>query len=99
VMLKTQPEFQKLVDITNRVAVRFNRSRSTCILTSFALNNVLQRLGYNSRPLRIEAAVFPVEAEGWAIDASNGAFGNPVVIIPAADFRAAWQLSNISDID
>jgi hypothetical protein len=24
-----------------------------------ALNNVLQRLGYKSRPLRIEAAVFP----------------------------------------
>jgi hypothetical protein len=25
----------------------------------YALSNVLQRLGYNSRPLRIEAAVFP----------------------------------------
>ena len=29
------------------------------ILTSFALHNVLQWLGCNSRPLRIEAAVFP----------------------------------------
>ena len=52
-------EFQKLVTTTNRVAAKFNGSRDTCILTSFALNNTLQRLGYNSRPLRIEAAVFP----------------------------------------
>ena len=52
-------DFQKLVTITNQVAVRFNGSRNTCILTSFALNDTLQRLGYNSRPLRIEAAVFP----------------------------------------
>ena len=29
------------------------------MLTSFALHDVLQRLGYGSRPLRIEAAVFP----------------------------------------
>jgi hypothetical protein len=51
--------FQKLVVIANRAAAKFNRSRSTCVLTSFALHDVLQRLGYNSRPLRIEAAVFP----------------------------------------
>ena len=55
----TTPEFQKLVTTTNRVAAKFNGSRSTCVLTSFALCDVLQRLGYNSRPLRIEAAVFP----------------------------------------
>jgi hypothetical protein len=55
----TTPEFQKLVTTTGRVAAKFNGSRSTCLLTSFALNNTLQRLGYNSRPLRIEAAVFP----------------------------------------
>jgi len=41
------------------VAAKFNGARDTCILTSYALHNVLQRLGYNSRPLRIEAAVFP----------------------------------------
>jgi hypothetical protein len=41
------------------VAVEFNGSRDTCVLTSFALHNVLQHLGYDSRPLRIEAAVFP----------------------------------------
>ena len=46
----TTPEFQKLVAITNRVAAKFNGSRSTCVLTSFALCDVLQRLGYNSRP-------------------------------------------------
>jgi hypothetical protein len=39
-----------------------------------------------------------IEAEDWAIDASNGAFGNPVLMIPAADYRALWQLTNISDI-
>ena len=56
---RAAPEFQKLVTIANRVAVKFNRSRDTCVLTSFALDNVLQRLGFDSRPLRIEAAVFP----------------------------------------
>jgi hypothetical protein len=55
----TTPEFQKLAALTNRVAIRFNESRSTCVLTAFALHDVLQRLGYGSRPLRIEAAVFP----------------------------------------
>ena len=52
-------ELARLVTLTNRVALKFNGSRSTCILTSFALNDVLRRLGYNSRLLRIEAAVFP----------------------------------------
>jgi hypothetical protein len=52
-------KFQQLVAITNRVAAEFNGARDTCILTSFALHDVLQRLGYESRPLRIEAAVFP----------------------------------------
>jgi hypothetical protein len=49
----------RLVTIANRVAFEFNGSRDTCILTSFALNDVLQRLEYSSRPLRVEAAVFP----------------------------------------
>src|SRR5262245_32795004 len=48
-----------LVTTANRVTVKFNGSRDTCILTSFALHDVLKRLGYSSRPLRIEAAVFP----------------------------------------
>jgi hypothetical protein len=55
----TTPNFQNLVITANQVAVKFNRSRSTCVLTSYALHDVLQRLGHNSRPLRIEAAVFP----------------------------------------
>jgi hypothetical protein len=57
--LQCSQVFPKLVAIANRVAAKFNGSRSTCVLTSFALHDVLQRLGYNSRPLRIEAAVFP----------------------------------------
>jgi hypothetical protein len=52
-------KFQKLVTVANQIAVKFNGSRDTCILTSFALHDVLQRLGYISRSLRIEAAVFP----------------------------------------
>jgi hypothetical protein len=53
-------KLQQLVTIANRVAVEFNEgSRDTCILTSFALHNVLQWLGCNSRPLRIDAAVSP----------------------------------------
>ena len=46
-------EFTRLVTIANRIAREFNGSRDTCILTSFALNDALQRLGYSSRPLRI----------------------------------------------
>jgi hypothetical protein len=52
-------KFQTLVVIANQVAAQFNGALDTCVLTSFALNNVLQRLRYDSRPLRIEAAVFP----------------------------------------
>jgi hypothetical protein len=49
---------ENLVIVANRVAAEFNGARDTCVLTSFALHDVLRRLGYNSRPLRIEAAVF-----------------------------------------
>jgi hypothetical protein len=45
-------KFQHLVTIANREAAKFNGSRDTCVLTSFALHDVLQRLGYDSRPLR-----------------------------------------------
>jgi hypothetical protein len=61
----------RLVTIAKQVAFEFSGSRDTCILTSFALNDALQRLGYSSRPLRIEAAVFPDELKavgtilGW----------------------------------
>ena len=53
--------FQELVTTANRVAFEFNGARDTCILTSFALHDALRRLGYSSRPLRIEAAVFPFD--------------------------------------
>ena len=52
-------KFQTLVTTANRVAAKFNGARDTCVLTSYALHDVCKRLGYNSRPLRIEAAVFP----------------------------------------
>jgi len=63
----------RLATIANRVAFEFNGSRATCILTSFALNDVLQRLGYRSRPLRVEAAVFPDDqkAVGTSLGWSN----------------------------
>jgi hypothetical protein len=54
-----KPKFQKLVTTANQIAAKFNGARDTCVLRSFALHDVLKRLGYNSRPLRIEAAVFP----------------------------------------
>ena len=52
----------------------FSGSRDTCILTSFALHDVLQRLGYSSRPLRIEAAVFPDDRKlyGTILGSLNG---------------------------
>ena len=43
----TATGLQKLVVTANRVAAKFNRSRDTCVLTSFALDNVLQRLGFD----------------------------------------------------
>ena len=51
--------FQNLVATANQVAAKFNGTRDTCVLTSYALHDVCKRLGYKSRPLRIEAAVFP----------------------------------------
>jgi len=51
---------QEIVSLTNAISLEENAScRDTCILTSYALNNVLRRLGYNSYPLRVEAEVFP----------------------------------------
>ena len=49
----------EVVALTNEVCFKHTGSRDTCILSSFVLANVLQRLGYNARPLRIEAAVYP----------------------------------------
>jgi hypothetical protein len=51
--------FQDLVNLTNEEAFAFTGKRDTCVLTSHALNFVLRELGFTSRLLRIEAAVFP----------------------------------------
>jgi hypothetical protein len=40
-----------------------------------------------------------VEADGWAIDVSGGALGNPVVIQPAEDFYVRYRMSAICDFD
>jgi hypothetical protein len=51
---------QRLVSITNRLSREHNDGdRNTCILTSYALIDVLQRLNFKAYPLRVEAAAFP----------------------------------------
>jgi hypothetical protein len=57
----TDPKLQMLVTIANAVSRSFNRCRNTCILTSYALDDVLRRLGMHSYPLRVKAAVSPNE--------------------------------------
>jgi hypothetical protein len=53
-------KWQQLVTLTNKESREFNDGRrDTCILTAHALHNVLQRLGVNSRLMRVEAAVIP----------------------------------------
>src|SRR5262245_19885501 len=52
-------KFQELVTIANREAFKFSGLRATCVLTSFALHDALQRLGFNYRLLRIQATVTP----------------------------------------
>jgi hypothetical protein len=55
-----QKLLQRIVSLTNAVSLKFNDGdRATCVLTSYALNEVLQHLGYSSYPLRVEAKVFP----------------------------------------
>ena len=58
----TNPKLQNLVTIANAVSRSFNRCRNTCILTSYALDDVLRRMGLNSYPLRVEGAVSPNDA-------------------------------------
>jgi hypothetical protein len=56
----TDPKLQMLVAIANVVSRSFNHGyRNTCILTSYALDDVLRRMGMNSYPLRVEGAVLP----------------------------------------
>ena len=62
-LIKSRAEqkwLQRIVSLTNAVSLGFNDGDpSTCIFTSYALNDVLQRLGYSSYPLRVEAKVRP----------------------------------------
>jgi len=51
---------QQVVNLTNEISLEENNGgRNSCIMTSYALNNVLCRLGYDARPVRVEAAVHP----------------------------------------
>jgi hypothetical protein len=62
-LIKSRAEqkwLQRIVSLTNAVSLGFNDGDpATCIFTSYALNDVLQRLGYSSYPLRVEAKVRP----------------------------------------
>ena len=48
------------VKAANRIAYMQEGHRATCILTSYALNNVLRLEGFNSKVVRITARIFPV---------------------------------------
>jgi hypothetical protein len=38
-----------------------------------------------------------IEKDGWAIDGSGGALGNPIIVQTVEDFYARWQLSKVRD--
>jgi hypothetical protein len=51
-----------LVDLTNKMSRTFNGGRlNTCILASYALNDVLRRLGLQAYPLRVTTIVSPAD--------------------------------------
>jgi hypothetical protein len=58
---------QELVVLANAEAFALNGDRDTCISTSYALCHVLQQLGFNARPLRIEVGVFPNHKLGCVV--------------------------------
>jgi len=49
----------KLNNLANRISVQILGTRDNCILVSTMLNQLLTDLGYNSRLVRITAAMFP----------------------------------------
>jgi hypothetical protein len=52
-------DFQQLVALTNAIALDQHAGEAdSCILTSFALIDILRRLGHDARPIRVEAVVF-----------------------------------------
>jgi hypothetical protein len=62
-MITTQTieeQLKTIVQVTHDVSLRYNEGvRNTCILTSYALADVLQRLGADAYPLRVVAGVLP----------------------------------------
>jgi hypothetical protein len=61
-----------LVHLTNATSLEFNGHPSTCILTSYALHNVLQRTGFDSSLLRVEVGVFPDDRNLCAVILGGG---------------------------
>jgi hypothetical protein len=62
--MKMREWYQDLAELTNKIAFKFNNCRRfTCILTSYALVDVLRKLGLdNARSLlRVETGIFPDE--------------------------------------
>jgi hypothetical protein len=47
----------QIVALANAIALKHNGIQTTCILTSYALVEVLRRLGHDAYPVRVEAAV------------------------------------------
>ena len=83
-LIKSRAEqkwLQRIVSLTNAVSLKFNDGdRATCVLTSYALNEVLQHFGYSSYPLRVQAKVYPDDKK---------LFGTILGAIPKGDFREA----------
>ena len=76
-----QEWLQRIVSLANHASLKFNNEeRATSILTSYALNEVLRRLGYSSYPLRVQAKVYPDDKK---------LFGTILGAIPKGDFREA----------
>jgi hypothetical protein len=57
---ETEAQLRKILALTHDVSLEFNHGyRDTCVLTSYALTNVLRRLGADAYPLRVETGAFP----------------------------------------
>jgi hypothetical protein len=57
-----ETQLRSIVQVTHDVSLQYNEGvRNTCIFTSYALADVLQRLGTNAYPLRVEARVLPLD--------------------------------------
>jgi hypothetical protein len=73
---------QSITTIANRCAFDMLGDRDSCILTSFALADVLRTLGFSASPLRVEAHCFPPKPAygvslGWDGDGSRRKAASP----------------------